>query len=112
LTQPRPFGWILQEGCDRCGHRGKEKIAAKEKIGKGGPKGNAGFNVGPASARRTRRSASLQGKARGGPRSLVAGVSRAIPWRATVPRGRLKWRAMLCHGRKNTDATERVPPGV
>jgi len=94
LTQPRPFGWILQEGCDRCGHRGKEKIAAKEKIGKGGPKGNAGFNVGPASARRTRRSASLQGKARGGPRSLVAGSESRNPLEGHGP----SWpRGMICH---------------
>jgi hypothetical protein len=35
--------------------------------------------------RRTRRSASLHGESQ---------------WRATVPRGRPPWRAMLCHGRK------------
>jgi hypothetical protein len=51
------------------------------------------------------------GKPREGHGPSWPGVSRAIPWRATVPRGRLKWRAMLCHGRKNnTDVTEHVPP--
>jgi hypothetical protein len=90
---------------------GRKKSRPRKKSAKEGQKATQGSTLDPPAlggrdGARPSRENPVEGHGPSWP-----GVSRAIPWRATVPRGRLKWRAMLCHGRKNnTDVTEHVPP--